>query len=247
MNVSILLVIDRSPVDFVLQIDVIYPSMKVALFTSRHVKIRKNHSANVLFLKPWCLLISAQAVFTASVCIVNLCQLCLCTCSFLFVAVYENRLETSSGCTRRAICYAWDEFLCPKVPCDTGQNQWGFHLKAFNLNMYKKARKIMYFHRNCIFLVCLDCSTHQEFIVAKFGVFLVGFSGDLASVWHWPTMEELEGLILKIYMSLEEVGKKTIYLDQTYFSLRLVVHWHSNVDFYNVYLAKFLSLFPSPI
>lgn len=41
MNVSIMLVIDRSPVDFVLQIDAIYASMKVALFTSRHVKIRK--------------------------------------------------------------------------------------------------------------------------------------------------------------------------------------------------------------
>lgn len=41
MNVSILLVIDRSPVDIVLQIGMIYPLMKVALFTAGHVKIRK--------------------------------------------------------------------------------------------------------------------------------------------------------------------------------------------------------------
>lgn len=138
-------------------------------------------------------------------------------------------------------------FCAPKCLVKQVKTSEFFHLKVFNLKMYQKATNNIYFHRNGSFLVWLYCSTHQEFIVTKSGVFLEGFSGDLASVWHWPTMEELEGFILKIYMSLEEVEKKPIYHDQTYFSLRLVVHWHSNVDFYGVYLAKFLSLFPSTL
>jgi len=41
MNVSILLVTEMSPMDLIPQIDMIYLLMKVALFTARHVKIRK--------------------------------------------------------------------------------------------------------------------------------------------------------------------------------------------------------------
>lgn len=179
----------------------------------------------MLFLKPWCLLISAQAVFTASVCIVNLCQLCLCTCSFLFVAVYENGLRTSSGVQGGPFAMHEMSSCAPKCLVTQVKTCVFFHLKVFSLNMYQNARKLMYFHRNWSFLGWLYCSTHQKFIVTKFGIFLVGFSGDLESLCHWPKMEELEVLILKIYISLEEVGKKTRY-HQTYISLRLVVHCH---------------------
>lgn len=137
-----MLVIDRSPVDFVLQIDAIYASMKVALFTSRHVKIRKNHSANVLFLKPWCLLISAHAVFTSSVCIVNLCQLCPCTCSFLFVAVYENRLGHLLGVQGGLFALHEMSFRAPKCLVIQVKTTVFFHLKAFNLKMYPKLERL---------------------------------------------------------------------------------------------------------
>lgn len=170
----------------------------------------------MLFLKPWCLLISAQAVFTASVCIVNLCQLCLCTCSFLFVAVDENRLGTSSGQQGGPFSIHEMSLCAPKCLVTQVKTSVIFHLKVFHLNSYQKARKIICFHRNYHFLVWLYCSRHQELVVTKSGLFLVGFSGDLASVWHWPTTEELEGLILKIYMGLEEVGKKTTMIKPTF-------------------------------
>lgn len=50
---------------------------------------------------------------------------------------------------------------------------------------------------------------HQECILTEFGMFLVGFSGDLTSVWHWPTTGELECFILKIYIRKLE-RKQTI-------------------------------------
>lgn len=225
MNVSILLVIDRSPVDFVLQIDVIYPSMKVALFTARHVKIRKTTLQMRCSWNPdACWLVPrqySQHLFVLWTSVSSACaHVPFCPWPSMRTG-WEHLLGVQGG----PFAVREMSFCAPKCLVTQVRTSVFFHLKVFNLNMCQKARKIVYFHRSSTFLVWLYCSTYQEFIVTEFGMFSVGFSGDLASVWHWPTMEELEGLILKIYISLEEVGKKTIYHDQTYFSLRLVVHW----------------------
>lgn len=225
MNVSILLVIDRSPVDFVLQIDVIYPSMKVALFTSRHVKIRKITLQMCCSWNPdACWLVPrqySQHLFVLWTSVSSACAHVL-FCLWLSMRTgWEHLLGVQGG------PFAMHEMssCAPKCLVTQVKTCVFFHLKVFSLNMYQNARKLMYFHRNWSFLGWLYCSTHQKFIVTKFGIFLVGFSGDLESLCHWPKMEELEVLILKIYISLEEVGKKTRY-HQTYISLRLVVHCH---------------------
>jgi len=115
------------------------------------------------------------------------------------------------------------EMSCCAPKClVTGQTQYDF-LLAFNLNIYQKARKIVYFRRNCTFLFQLCCRIHQEGILAKFGMFLVGFSEALTLVWRWPTMGERE-----YSENLSKLGgswkENRIYHAQTCFSLRVIVH-----------------------
>lgn len=75
-------------------------------------------------------------------------------------------------------------FCAPKCLVTQVKTSVLFHLKVFHLNKYQKARKIIYFHRNCSFMVWPYCSRQEELVVTKAGMFLVGFSGDLAPVWH---------------------------------------------------------------
>lgn len=147
-----------------------------------------------------------------------------------------------------AICYAWHEFLSQSILWQRSNTVWFSVCKVFNKNIYQKTRKIICFCRNCIFLFWLYYRMGQECILVKFGgMFLVGFPEDLTSVWHWPTVSELECLILETYVSLKEVGKKTEYIITKLVSLRVVVHWYWNLYFYNIFSAKFLSIFLSTI